>query len=117
MRLAEQSLGYSLPPLLIALLRVCNGFMLDDGTKLFPTDEIVERNVTLEVREYMPGYVAFADDSGDQAYILCLDPQNSRVYQVGVGVMMEDELKEVAPDLASWLKSELLGVMWEDGEE
>jgi hypothetical protein len=68
------------------------------------TRPVRERNSTLEVPAYLPGYVAFADDSGDQAFVLSLDAADRRVYQVDVGAMTAADLEPVASDLDSWLR-------------
>lgn len=100
---ARHALGCDLPASFEELLRHADGFLLHDGTCLFGTGQLVERNVTLEVREYMPGYVAIGDDSGGQVYVLHLDPAEPSVYRVGAGVMTAGALECVAPDLIAWL--------------
>lgn len=109
LRRAERELSVVLPEQLASLLRLADGFLLHDGTSLFSTEGLVERNSTLEVREYLPGYVAVGDDSGGQAYVLKLGEGDTRIYTVGVGDMSADGLTVVAADLASWIGQDGFG--------
>jgi hypothetical protein len=104
----ENALALPLPPQLKSLLAQADGFLLNDGVKLYSLAELPERNATLEIRKYMPGYLAIGDNSGSMAFVLSLAPQDLRVYRVDFGVMMEEYLRVVACDLGTWIQSECL---------
>ena len=66
----EQELGMKLPKAYKELLRHTDGFITDDGINIFGTDDIVERNMTYEVKEYAPGYIGVGSDGGDYFFIM-----------------------------------------------
>jgi hypothetical protein len=87
------------------LLRETNGLLLDNGIKVYSSQEVMERNATFEVAEYAPGYMAIGDDSGGVAFLLRVNSDDQTVYAVGHGSMDPDDMKCVAPSLDAWLQS------------
>ncbi len=77
--------------------------MLDSGVKLYSTGEVGERNATFEVAKYLPSYVAIGDDSGGNAFVMSVSPQDRIVYVVGQGVMDSRYMRTVADDIPAWL--------------
>lgn len=67
---AERRLGRALPAPIRDLYRESDGLTTDDGVLVYGADEIVERNQTLEVAAYAPGYLAVGDDGGGRALLL-----------------------------------------------
>lgn len=104
----ENALSQPLPLQLKSLLAGADGFLLNDGIKLYSLAELSERNATLEIRKYMPGYLAIGDNSGSMAFVLSLAPHDLKVYRVAFGVMMEEYLRVVACDLGTWIQSQCL---------
>jgi hypothetical protein len=104
----ENALAQTLPLQLKSLLAEADGFLLNDGVKLYSLAELLERNATLEIRKYIPGYLAIGDNSGSMAFVLSLAAQDLKVYCVGFGVMMEEYLRVVACDLHAWIQGELI---------
>ncbi|WP_394537819.1 hypothetical protein PRJ39_17650 [Lysobacter enzymogenes] len=72
------------------------------AVRLYPADEIVERNETYETREYCPGYLTLGDDGGGRAVVVhgALTPPT--VFVVGHGSMSEADFVAVAAGLQAW---------------
>ena len=91
-----------------SVLCEANGFLLDNGTKLYSTQELCERNETFEVEKYLAGFLAIGDDSGGAAYVVPVGKNDVRVFSVGIGVMDARYLSFVADDIKAWLAAELI---------
>lgn len=85
------------------LLEYTNGFSTDNGLVIYGTDDIVERNLTLEVDEYAKGYLAVGDDSGDIVFLIAIDDSNESLLAVGCGDMNPINAKIVADNFRTWL--------------
>ena len=85
------------------LLESTNGFSTDNGIVIYGTDDIVERNITLEVDEYAKGYLAVGDDSGDIVFIIAIDDSDESLLAVGCGDMNPANAKIVADNFRTWL--------------
>ncbi len=92
-----------------SVLCEANGFLLDNGTKLYSTEELSERNKTFEVEKYLAGFLAIGDDSGGNAFVVPVGKDDARVFSVGIGVMDARYLGLVAQDINAWLEAELIG--------
>ncbi len=102
-------------PALAALWQVSLGVLLNDGTRVYAPDEIDERNATLEVPEYAPGWVLVGDDSGGNGYLMRraqpqFDPAEGRavaeVFRIDLGALTQniaDAGEFVTDDLVGWL--------------
>ncbi|NHZ97863.1 SMI1/KNR4 family protein [Massilia sp. CCM 8734] len=97
----EAQLGMRLPDAYRALLRCANGIWFDNGLVVYPLDDVIERNQTLEVGEYAPGYLAIGDDSGGQAVMLSL--ASGTVLLVDMGSMDPDDMAPISQSLPSWI--------------
>ncbi len=102
--LVESELGLVLPKVYRALLGTTNGFINDEGIGLYGTDNLVERNQTLEVKEYAKGYVAIGDDSGDKVFLVKSESGAKEVIAVDCGYMNpEDGPEMIAADFEQWI--------------
>jgi hypothetical protein len=102
--IVENQLGLVLPEAFRDLLSTANGFINGNGIGLFGTDELVERNQTLEVNEYAKGYVAIGDDSGDKVFLMKSEREAKKVIAVDCGYMNpEDEPEIILPILSNGL--------------
>ena len=63
---------------------------------------IIERNETLEVTKYAPGYIAIGDDSGGRAIILSLI--NESVSFVSQGSMNPEFREDISASFHTWKK-------------
>ncbi|QWP76180.1 hypothetical protein J5226_21740 [Lysobacter sp. K5869] len=72
------------------------------AVRLYALDEIVERNLTYEIREYCPGFVTIGDDGGGRAVVVhgALTPPT--VFVVGHGSMSEADFVAVGADPHEW---------------
>lgn len=92
------------PSELETLWSLADGFMLNNGIKVYSLSEIIERNRTFEVDEYAPGYLMIADDSGGLAILV---PRKIvatvPVFVVGQGAMDPDSARRVSESLSDWI--------------
>ncbi|UOD33065.1 SMI1/KNR4 family protein [Massilia violaceinigra] len=97
----EAQLGMRLPDAYRELLACANGIRFDNGLVVYPLDDVIERNQTLEVGDYAPGYLAIGDDSGGQAVMLSL--ASGAVLLVDMGSMDPDAVAPISQSLPSWI--------------
>jgi hypothetical protein len=102
-RAAQSALG-RIPHALGDLWSRCDGFLLDDGPKLYSTGEIVERNQTYEVEPNARGYLLVGDDSGGRAFLMSREG-SSAVFSCDMGFLDADYFTHVANDLLLWVAS------------
>ena len=79
-----------------------SGIVSENGTKIYGTQEVEERNETFECANYLPLYVAIGDDSGDTLYLMRRDVKAKAVYASDVGDMNESGLVMVNDDFNKW---------------
>jgi len=77
----------------------------NDLVILYLADDVVERNETLQTKEFAPGYIAIGDDSGGNAFLLKLGEKEYNVYVVSMGSMDPDDMELVSNNFNSWLTS------------
>lgn len=99
----EQELGMKLPKAYKELLRHTNGFLTDDGINIFGTDDIVERNMTYEVKEYAPGYLGVGSDGGDYFFIMVANDEEKEMMKVDSGSMNPKYANIYASDFLVWV--------------
>ena len=75
----------------------------DDRTLVYGRDVIVERNDTYESRQYCPGHIMVADDSGGVTFVLSL--KDGSIHAVDMGAMTPDCFDAVAPGFAEWAEA------------
>ncbi len=97
----EARSGVCWPDAYRALLRCANGIRFDNGLVIYPLDDVIERNQTLEVGDYAPGYLAIGDDSGGRAVMLSL--ASGTVWLADMGSMDPDAMVPVSQSLPSWI--------------
>ncbi len=98
----EHAMGKTFPVEFRDLLLTADGFQLGTGAGIHGTDEIEERNSTLEVDIYAPGYLVIGGDGGGLAVVLHLTEPG--VYKVHQGVMDSDYMKLIASSLQEWVE-------------
>lgn len=99
----EAELETTFPSVYSDLLKESNGFSLNGGLLVYSTEEVAERNETLEVQEYAPGYLAIGDDSGGQSIMLSLT--SCDLFLVDQGSMDPDDMIKLAESLPDWVSS------------
>lgn len=105
-RAVENKMNILLPKIYKELLKNTNGFSTDKGLMIYGTDDIVERNLTLEVNEYAKGYIAIGDDSGDIVFLISKDDTKEEILAVGCGDMNPSNAKIISSNLSKWLDNE-----------
>ncbi|QKS80595.1 SMI1/KNR4 family protein [Pseudomonas bijieensis] len=97
----QRKFHMKLPESYVQMLRSANGFSLQSGVVVYSSDELVERNETLEVSTYAPGCLAIGDDSGGRSILISFTSEC--VYLVGQGSMDSDDFEMISNSLACWL--------------
>jgi cell wall assembly regulator SMI1 len=100
----EKSLGFSLPPDYKAFLSVSDGMSIDGGVLVYGSEDLVERNETLEVLKYTPGYVAIGDSGEGSVFLMQLESEDRSVYAVDIGVMDVDFFKKIGNTVEEWME-------------
>ena len=96
-------LGVAIPAVYSDLLKESNGFSLNEGLLVYSTEEVPERNETLEVQEYAPGYLAVGDDSGGRSVMLSL--VRGELFLVDQGSMDPDDMIKLADSISGWVST------------
>ncbi|AXI04561.1 SMI1/KNR4 family protein [Aquirhabdus parva] len=91
----------ALPEDYIELLRFTDGLTLKSGLIIYSSQNIFERNETLEVRTYAPNYLAIGDDSGGRSILIPFHGMG--VYLVDQGSLDPRDMKKISQSLNSWL--------------
>lgn len=94
------ALGLTLPDEYRALLAEANGVQAS-LVQLYPAEVVPERNETYEVAQYSPGY--FVIGSVNSSPVLLRAGATSAVYENGWGAMSAIAMRELAPNLESWI--------------
>ncbi|MFJ2620635.1 SMI1/KNR4 family protein [Glutamicibacter sp. NPDC087344] len=100
-RIEEQLYGQRLPEEYLQLLAVSNGLHTDGNLAILGVEGVIQRNADYEVVDYMPGYFMIGDDGAGTAILLNLEDR--RIYEVGMGVMDENEARLSAGSLGELL--------------
>lgn len=114
-RSVENEMKILLPEEYRELLKITNGFSTDSGLVIYGTEDILERNETLEVEKYANDYIAIGDDSGDIVFLISKDHMRKDVLSVGCGDLNTLNAKCLAPDLSKWLNNNCN--LYEEGQE
>lgn len=104
-RVVENEMKILLPERYRELLKLTNGFSTDSGLVIYGTEDILERNETLEVEKYANDYIAIGDDSGDIVFLISKDNMIEEVLSVGCGDLNTLNAKRLAPNLSKWLNN------------
>ncbi|OSI14515.1 SMI1/KNR4 family protein [Neisseria dumasiana] len=84
----------------IEFLKISNGLFGNEIT-LLETEHIQQRNIDYEVKEYLPNYLMIGDNGGGVAILM--DNKNQNIFAVDMGVMSEECLKKISPNLEDFL--------------
>lgn len=101
--LLDREIKHSLPISYRNFLKNANGFMLNNGCHVYAIDDVVERNQTLNVQEYAPGFLAIGDDSGGRSVLVCL--ASGEVFCVDQGSMDPDDMLKLSDSVEEWVAS------------
>jgi hypothetical protein len=85
----------------VQLLETANVFSLRKGLVIYSSDELVERNDTLEVEKYAPGYLVIGDDSGGRSIVVSYTDES--VFLVDQGSMDPDDFEKISLSLSEWV--------------
>lgn len=96
--------GSDLPERYLAVLNKHGGTFCNEVVRLYGIDEIIDRNEVYETKEYCPGFLTIADDSGGHAILIGLGRISSPVYIVDHGSMSQEDFTEIAPDIDTWIE-------------
>ena len=91
---------HSLYPSYLQFLELSNGLFGDEIT-LLEAEDIQQRNIDYEVKEYLPNFLMIGDNGGGVAILM--DNKNQNIFAVGMGVMSEDSLEKISSSLEDFL--------------
>ena len=100
----EATIGYVLPSAYRDLLQIASGIVFTgiESLILYATDEIEERNLTYEVKDYLAGWLLIGDDGGGRGILLDCESAAGTVYLVGLGALFRDDAKRLSTTLTEW---------------
>ena len=87
-------------PSYLQFLELSNGLFGDEIT-LLEAEDIQQRNIEYEVKEYLPNFLMIGDNGGGVAILM--DNKNQNIFAVGMGVMSEDSLEKISSSLEDFL--------------
>jgi hypothetical protein gobsU_10338 len=87
-------------PSYLQFLELSNGLFGDEIT-LLEAEDIQQRNIDYEVKEYLPNFLMIGDNGGGVAILM--DNKNQNIFAVGMGVMSEDSLEKISSSLEDFL--------------
>jgi hypothetical protein len=99
----ENKLNFIFPQIYREILQQTNGFFTEDGILIYGADDILERNITLEVKDYAKGYVVVGDDGGDIVFLMRQNIDAKEILAVDSGDMNPDNAKQMSSDLIKWI--------------
>ena len=91
---------HMLYPSYLQFLELSNGLFGDEIT-LLEAEDIQQRNIDYEVKEYLPNFLMIGDNGGGVAILM--DNKNQNIFAVGMGVMSEDSLEKISSSLEDFL--------------
>lgn len=109
-----RAFAFDLPPAYLDFLRLSNGGLGELGIDplilcLWPAEEVVALNDGYEMAEYLPNFLAFADNSSTE--VLAFDVEHWKIYSFLKTDLFEDEALFVADSFLALLEHV---VPWKD---
>lgn len=97
--------GPSLPNTYIQLLRLSNGFRFDNGSIIYASSEVFERNNTFQVIRYEPTKIAIGDDGGGYLVLIeKLTGDESQVFAVEAGSIGSLTPTVLSSSIRAWVE-------------
>ncbi|RBL88829.1 SMI1/KNR4 family protein [Chitinophaga flava] len=103
----ETALGITLPGAYIRFLETqqsSESLLVTDLVTLYGTDDLIERNQTYAVQQYLPSYISIGDDSGGQGIFLDTSSTQATVYTTGYGALDPDCMEVLNDDFTEWTR-------------
>lgn len=97
--------GAQIPKVLISRWRCSDGFQ-GDQVEFYSTSEIGERNETLEVCIFCPGYLAIANDGGNKVALLHAEETSEEVFVNYMSSMAASSMLRTGMVLDEWIENE-----------
>lgn len=73
---------------------------------LYGPQDIVERNRSFGVSEFVPGYLLIGDDSGGRGFLVeAKEGGTLKVFVCDLGGLLQEYLVPIAPSLEAWQTS------------
>ncbi|MCE7989392.1 MAG: SMI1/KNR4 family protein [Caldilinea sp. CFX5] len=101
----EAAVGYVFPSEYRDSLQMANGIVFTgiESLILYATDEIEERNLTYEVKDYLTGWLLIGDDGGGRGILLDCEETPGAVYLVGLGALFREDARCLAATFDEWV--------------
>jgi hypothetical protein len=109
LQLAQVQLKLQLPIDYLSILRAANGIEFENGAILYTSGQLLERNMTYEVFEYLPNMLAIGDDGGGKLLLIERKLNSmSIVYAIDAGSLGVIEPTVISPSLETWANNGFL---------
>jgi hypothetical protein len=102
----EQWAGTALPSEYRQFLLSHDENIFGGSVLIYPAENVIERNETLETKTYCPGHLVVGDDSGGQAIVISLSPELKSVFLVSHGYMDPDGFRLIGEGFSEWIANE-----------
>jgi hypothetical protein len=103
----ESHFGRRVPAAYAPHLSTRPEMLRDDGLLLYGTENIVERNDTMGVQQYVTHFLAVGDDSGGRLVVVRFDDPSARPFLIDAGALVPNMPPSVLRPLsASWAEWE-----------
>ena len=97
-----------LPTGYLKLLKTCNG---GEGElkkqeiffRLWSADETIEANRDLSINEFLPNFVAFGGDGGNELYTFKINSDETRIFMIPMIVMNEEDAIDIAENFTEFV--------------
>ena len=99
----ESDMKVIFPNVYKEILRWTDGCIIDERILIYSTDEIQERNITMEVNEYADSYVAIGDDGGGLVILMKQETHTQAAILVDIGDMEPNDPYCIIHNIYDWM--------------
>ncbi|WP_051304967.1 hypothetical protein [Chitinilyticum litopenaei] len=94
-----------MPTAILSFVDQQTGAPRADGLLLYHLDDLIERNDTFEISQYLPGYLLIGDDSGGRGILASCEHPGHPVYICSLGSLAKNDFVLLAATLQQWQAS------------
>lgn len=80
----QNNYGYKIPSQYQDFLKQHDGYIFDNGIRLYELSDLKEMNESLQVSTYRPGYIAIGDDGGGLIFLIKQEIEAKEVFVVDI---------------------------------
>lgn len=113
----EKKLGLTIPDIYKEFLLKMNGATTNYAL-LYSTDELLEMNEVIEIKEYAPGFISIGNDNGDQELLMKAEKNEIEFRLVDQGYMVpDDENDNIFDSFEEWTNNGAEDFFEEDDDD